>query len=342
MTRVRLSLGELDHLMVQALETAGTAPAIARSVAMALARAEADGQAGHGLSRVPSYVSQLRAGKIDGHARPAVTQTRPAALRIDAGHGFAFPALDLAVERLPALARETGVAIAAITRSHHAGALSFSVERVAEQGCLALMFANTPSAMTLWGGRRPMLGTNPLAFAAPQPTGPPLVLDLALSAVARARIVAAAARGETIPEGWAVDGDGRPTTDPKAALSGALLPAGGAKGAGLALMVELLTAALTGSAFAFEATSFMDDKGDPPGVGQLLLAIDATAFGTGAMLAERMTTFAGMLAADTASGGHARLPGSRRQGLRTIAVSAGIEVDADLLALVQRLGSRRD
>src|SRR5690606_2376488 len=129
---------------------------------------------------------------------------------------------------------------------------------------VALMVGNSPKAMAFWGGRKPMIGTNPIAFAAPMPDMPPLVIDLALSQVARGRIVSAKDAGKSIPEGWAVDSEGNPTTDPAAALAGSLLPVGGAKGAALALMVEILAAALTGSSFGFEASSLFEGEGPAP------------------------------------------------------------------------------
>ena len=206
--------------------------------------------------------------------RRSVRQTRPGSLMIDVANGFVFPAVDLAVERLPGMAGATGIAAAGFVRSHHFGVVGRHVERLAEAGLLALAFGNTPKAIAPWGGRQPVFGTNPLAFAAPQRSGPPIVVDLALSQVARGKILTAAQKGEPIPAGWAVDEHGNPTTDAKIALKGALQPIGGAKGAALALMVEVLAVALTGAAFSSEASSFFDAEGPPPGVGQLLIAID--------------------------------------------------------------------
>ena len=248
-------------------------------MARALVAAEAEGQGGHGLSRLPVYAAQARVGKVDGFAAPAATQTAAAALAIDAAHGFAYPALDLALERLAPLARQAGIALAAVRRSHHCGAMGLTVARLAEAGLVGLMVANTPAAMAPAGGRRALLGTNPIACAFPTTGADPVVIDLSLSTVARGRIVQARARGEPIPEGWALDAAGAPTTDPEAALAGTLLPLGGAKGAALALMVEALAAGLTGARYAFEASSFLDAEGAPPATGQMLLAIDPRATG---------------------------------------------------------------
>ena len=216
---------------------------------------------------------------------------------IDVANGFAYPAFDLAIAKLPAIAAETGIAAAGFVRSHHFGVAGRHVERLAEQGLLALTVSNTPNAMAAWGGKRPVFGTNPIAFAAPRRGAPPLVIDMALSEVARGKIVTAAQKGEPIPLGWAVDANGQPTTDAKAALAGTLVPAGGAKGAALALMVEMLAVALTGANFAFEASSFLDATGPPPGVGQVLIAIDPGGFAGAEIFADRLAALAGVIEA---------------------------------------------
>ncbi len=269
----QLSLGHLRQLVVNALKRHNTSEENAAAVARALVTAEADGLAGHGLSRLPSYCAQAASGKVDGHAVPVATRVADAAIRIDARHGFAFGALVLAVEELCRLTPKTGIAVAAVTHSHHCGAAGYHVEALARAGLVGLLFANTPRAIAPWGGKTGVFGTNPIAFAAPRKEKDPLVIDLSLSKVARGKIMVAKQRQESIPEGWALDSEGRPTTDPEAALSGTMLPMGNAKGAALVLMVEILAAALTGAHFGFEASSFFTAKEEPPNVGQLLLAL---------------------------------------------------------------------
>lgn len=332
---VTLRLSELEELIVKALVRSNVSADNARSVAKALTLAEADGQAGHGLSRVPSYAAQARSGKVDGNAVVRTKQSRTASLIVDAGHGFAYPALDAAIQRLPQLAGECGIAAAGITRSHHFGVAAHPCERLAEAGLIAIAFGNTPSAMSAWGGKRPIFGTNPIAFAAPCRDRPPIVIDLALSEVARGKIFAAARKGQPIPEGWALDAAGNPTTDADAALRGTLQPAGGAKGAALALMVELLAAALTGANFAYEASSFFEAEGAPPGVGQLLLAIDPEGFAGRDGFADR----AGLLAAAIEQDGGARVPGTRRRALREQAHRCGVTVEVRLHAEVEAIAS---
>lgn len=322
----------LRRLVAAALERSNTAPANATSVADALVAAEIDGQKGHGLSRVPSYAAQARSGKVNGHATPGAHRARPGAVVVDAADGFAFPAIDLAIRELAALAPTQGVAAAAVRHSHHFGVAGRHAERLAERGLVALVFGNSPQAIAPWGGTRALFGTNPIAFAAPRRAASPLVIDLSLSKVARGRIMVAAQKGEAIPAGWALDKAGRPTTDAKAALDGAMLPMGDAKGAALALMVEILAAALTASHLGFEASSFFTADGPPPRVGQFMLALDPGALSGGAF-AERLET---LLAAMLAEPG-VRLPGTRRLDNRAKAWSGAIEVDDKTLGEIESL-----
>jgi (2R)-3-sulfolactate dehydrogenase (NADP+) len=325
-----LTLGEAEGLVARALTRCRTSEANALCVARALVAAEADGLKGHGLSRTSSYAAQAKVGKVDGFAVPKVERPRPSAAMIDAAHGFAYPAIDAALAVLPAIAREAGVASAAIHRSHHCGAAGHPVERLAAQGLIALMFANTPAAIAPWGGAKAVFGTNPIAFACPLPGREPLVVDLALSKVARGNILAAKQKGEKIPRGWALDAQGEPTTDPDAALAGTMLPLGDAKGTALVLMVELLAAGLTGANFAADASSFLDDKGAPPGTGQLIVAFDPVAFGGSG---EHVARLIGSIESQPG----ARLPGSRRIAARRKAADEGLTIDDALAATIENL-----
>jgi (2R)-3-sulfolactate dehydrogenase (NADP+) len=331
-----LTVAEAQDLVARTLTRCRTSDENACSVARALVAAEADGLKGHGLSRLPSYAAQAKVGKVDGFARPQLEQRRPALLAIDAANGFAYPALETAVAALPQAARATGVAAAAIRRSHHCGAAGHPLERLAEQGLVALLFANTPAAIAPWGGSKGLFGTNPIAFACPLPDRPPIVVDLSLSKVARGNILALKQKGERVPDGWALDREGRPTTDPDAALRGTMLPLGDAKGTALALMVELLAAGLTGANFAAESSSFLDADGPPPATGQLILAFDPAAFAG----ADAVTRF-GKLAAAIEQQPGARLPGSRRLALRRRAETEGLGLADELLAEIETVGRER-
>jgi (2R)-3-sulfolactate dehydrogenase (NADP+) len=325
-----LTLAEAEALVVDALARCRTSAANALCVARALVAAEADGLKGHGLSRVPTYAAQAKVGKVDGFAIPALTRPQPATVAIDACNGFAYPAIDLAVATLPEVARRQGIAAAAIRRSHHCGVAGHPVEQLAQAGLIALMFANTPAAIAPAGGTRGVLGTNPIAFACPLPGRAPIVIDLSLSKVARGNILAAQQKGERIPEGWALDAAGRPTTDPASALAGTMLPLGDAKGTALALMVELLAAGLTGANFAAEASSFLDAEGPPPGTGQLIIVFDPSAFG-GTDVDSRFAA----LAASIEQQPGARLPGTRRLAAREKGATDGLVISEAVLAEIR-------
>jgi (2R)-3-sulfolactate dehydrogenase (NADP+) len=329
---VFLSLADAERLAAAALQREGLNDAAARSTARALVAAERDGQKGHGLSRVSTYAEQIRCGKVKKEATPSARRLSPAATLIDAAHGFAYPAIDLAVEELGELARKSVIAMAAIRRSHHFGQAGAPVERLAEKGFVAFLFGNSPKAMAFWGGKAPMVGTNPVAFAAPLPEGPPLVIDLALSVAARGKVMAAKKAGEKIPPDWALGADGKPTTDPAAALAGSMAPLGGAKGAALALMIEVLAAAVTASNFGFEASSFLDGDGPPPDVGQVLIAIDPGP-PSGGRYAARMTTLVDAMAAEEG----VRPPGMTRLKNRAAAEASGLLVAPGLLAELRAL-----
>ncbi|SEU09824.1 Ldh family oxidoreductase [Paracoccus homiensis] len=351
-----LTLPQAHQLVVETLIRCDTSPSNAASVARALVAAEEAGQAGHGLRRVPAYAAQSGSGKVDGKAVPTQHQARPGTLLVDARYGFAYPALDHAVDWLTKTTLRQGIAVAGITNSHHCGVAGVTVQRLADAGLVAMMFANAPAAMASWGGRRPLFGTDPIAFAAPRPKGQPaIVVDISLSKVARGKVMAADQKGQPIPEGWALDPAGQPTTDAKAALAGTMLPMGDAKGTALALMVELLAAGLVGANFAHEASSFFTAEGPPPGVGQLILAIDPGGFAQGA--ARHLADVARALEGEPCEHGSsqvllriddlaraveedpgARLPGARRSQLARHAARNGIEVDDELLAQIAAVG----
>ena len=321
MTTVSLSITDAHRLITDALVNNRTSIENAALVADALVTAEIDGQKGHGLSRVASYAAQAKSGKVDGHATPRLETAGKAAFRIDAANGFAFPALGLAREKLLEQTPETGICAASVFNSHHCGQAGFQVEKLAEHGLVGLIFANSPKAIAPWGGSAPLFGTNPIAFAAPRRSAPPLVIDLSLSKVARGKVMVAKQRGETIPDDWAIDRDGNPTTDPEDALAGSMLPMGGAKGAALVLMVEILAAAITGANFGFEASSFFEAEGAPPGVGHLLIAIDPAGL-SGDGFSDRLEVLISAMLGQPGT----RLPGSGKSGRRERAHQDGLSI----------------
>jgi (2R)-3-sulfolactate dehydrogenase (NADP+) len=327
------SIAELTGLVTDALAHAGAGADMAASTAAALVAAEAQGLASHGLSRVAQYAGHLRNGRVNGDARPRLKQDKAAALLVDAQEGLAFPACALAVREAVRSARQCGAAFAGVTNSHHFGAAAYHLEAVAAAGMVGLAFGNSPAAMPAWGGKRALFGTNPIAAVFPRRDAPPLVIDLSLSEVARGKLMVAAREGRPIPPGWALDKDGNPTTDPKAGLAGMMLPAGGVKGAMLALVVELLCCALTGAAYGFEADSFFTEEGNRPRIGQAFLVIDPAALAGTDVFHERIETLVETMLLDP----DVRLPGQRRLALERQAEAEGIEVPAALLEQLESL-----
>ena len=325
---------ELHRLARSALERAGANSKMAEATARHLVRAEAQGLPTHGLSRVPFYCSFLKNGRADGAARPALAAERAAACLIDNRDGLPYVAAQWAVEEAIQRARRNGIAFAGIRNSAHVGVLGIHVEQIARAGMAGFAFTNSPAAIPPWGGKKPLFGTNPVAAAFPRKGKDPLVIDLALTTVVRGRIMMAMKRGERIPEGWALDRHGKPTTDPKEAIEhGSLFPIGGAKGAMLALMFELICAALTGAAIGPEADSFFSEEGNKPRIGQAFMAIDPGALAGHDVFYERVETLVEAMTEDPA----VRLPGERRRLNRERAAIQGLEIPAALLTRIRSL-----
>ena len=333
---VTLSLAELEGLAFTALLRAGTEETNARSVAASIAAAEADGLHSHGLMRLPSYCEHVCCGKVDGQAKPKVVRELPAATTVDACTGFAHPAIDLGFRHLVPAAKRNGIAALAVTNSYNCGVVGHHVERLAVEGCVALAHVNAPAAIAPWGGKKPFFGTNPIALAAPRRTGPPIVIDQSASVVARGEVMLHARQGKAIPEGWALDADGRATTDPNAALAGSMMPAGGYKGSNLALIVEVFAALLTGAQFSSKASSFADNHGGPPRTGQFFIAVDAAAMADGVFF-DRIEALIESMCSEP----DVALPGARRIANRSRTATQGIVVARKIYEdIVDRAGRR--
>ncbi len=330
-----LSHIDLQQLATEALVKAGASQVAAESTATALIYAEQQGTASHGVSRVPQYVGHLKVGRIDGAAIPVISRQQGAVSIIDAADGLAFPACELAVRTAMIAARAYGIGAATVTHSYHFGAAIYHLETVAQSGMMGLAFSNSPAAIAPWGGKRPLFGTNPIAAIFPRRGADPLAIDLALSEVARGKLMIAAKEGRDIPLGWALDAEGNATSDPSKGLKGSMAPAGGVKGAMLALTVELLVTALSGARFGFEADSFFDVEGNKPRIGQLFLVINPEALGGAALFAERVETLVTAMLED----GGVRLPGARRYANASKASRDGITIPDALLAQLQALAA---
>ncbi|MGY4495824.1 Ldh family oxidoreductase [Pseudomonas sp. TE3610] len=270
-----LPYAELVQLLQQIFQRHGASAQVAQVLANNCATAQRDGAHSHGVFRVPGYVSSMASGWVDGQAVPVVEDVASGFVRVDAANGFAQPALAAARPLLVDKAREAGIAVLAIRNSHHFAALWPDVEPFAREGVLALSLVNSMTCVVPHGGRKPLFGTNPIAFAAPCEGHDPIVFDMATSALAHGDVQIAARQGQPVPAGTGVDREGQPTTDPKAILDGgALLPFGGHKGSALSMMVELLAAALTGGHFSFGFDWSKHPGAQTPWTGQLIIVID--------------------------------------------------------------------
>jgi (2R)-3-sulfolactate dehydrogenase (NADP+) len=278
----------------------------------------------------------LRNGRADGAARPALVTAKAAVCLIDNADGLPYESCALAIEEVMQRARRYGIGFAGIRNSAHVGVLGIHLLKVAAAGLVGVAFTNSPAAIPAWGGKRALFGTDPVAFAFPRKDADPIVVDLALTTVVRGKIMVAMQTGERIPEGWALDRDGQPTTDPKEAIErGSLFPIGGAKGAMLALAFELLCAALTGAAIGPEADSFFAEQGNKPRIGQAFLAIDPSALAGTDKYLERVEAVVRAMLADEG----VRLPGARRFASEKRLAQEGIVVPDDLLAKIEKLCS---
>ena len=325
---ITLSLDQVEDLTQRALEACGANEANAKSVAASVADSEADGIHSHGLARLPTYCEHLLSGKVSGKVTPSYERMATSAITVDAQYGFAHPAIELGLKVVLPLVAETGIVVLSVINSYNCGVCGYHVRRIAEAGKVALGFVNAPASIAPWGGHRALFGTNPISCAVPRDDAPPLVIDQASSVIARSEVAVRAQSGEPLDEGWALDKDGRPTTDPKAALDGGtMMPAGGYKGAGLALIVEIMAAVVAGANLSHEASSFADNEGGPPGTGQCFIVIDPELV-SGPNFAARVER---LIAAMESQDG-ARLPGTRRLDLRAKAEAEGIDINDDLHA----------
>lgn len=322
-----LSVAEAMDLCRAALLATGASPAAAQSLALASVEAEAQGQPSVGLSHLIDHLDAMLAGRIRGDAVPLLTRPAPAMIVSDAGGGIAQLGFDMAFADLAAAAMSFGIALFAQRNAYTSGALGLFVARLANHGLVALAATSGPPLVAGSGGTRPVFCTNPLAFAAPAGDGPPLVIDQSSSATAFVNIRRAAREGRTIPAGWALDADGQPTTDPGAAMKGALLAFGRERGANIALMVEVLAAGVTGANWALDAPPFTSGTRSP-GSGLLVIAIDANLIdpGFGTRLETQLLRLAGEY------GVH--VPGLAKGAARQVADRDGIHVDT---AVVERL-----
>jgi len=322
-----LSLSDIEDLAFCALRAAGTGEAAARSLAIATAATEADGVASHGLAYIPIYCEHVQCGKVDGAAIPSLEKPAEAMLRVDAATGFAHPAIDMGFENLIPLARQFGIAGMAVHNSYNCGVLGYHTYRLAEAGLVGIGFTNAPASIAPSGGAKPVVGTNPFSIAAPGADGmPSMLIDQSASTIAKSEVMKHAREGKPIPAGWALDVEGNPTTDPEVALKGSMAPSGGYKGVGIALMVEMMAAALTGATLGIKASPFSGTAGGPPKTGQFFIAINPGA-SSGGDFAARMKDLTDSI--HDQNGAH--LQGDGRKAKRALAQTEGVAVNVATL-----------
>lgn len=325
---VRLTMDEAVALCRAACLRAGASPQAAASLARAAVDAEAAGQPNVGLAHLADHLGAFRAGRIVGDAVPAVSRPARALFRSDAGGGIAQLGFDMAFDDLVATARDLGIALFAQHNAYTCGALGWFAARLAGEGLVAVAATNGPALLAGSAGGKPVYCTNPLAFAAPRAGGPPLLIDQASSETAFVNIRRAAKEGRPIPPGWALDADGNPTTDAKAAVKGALLAFGGARGANIALMVEVLAAGLAAANWSLDAPSFVSGS-QSPGSGLTVIAIEPKLLDPG--FEARLEAQLDRLERD--HGVH--IPGKAKGTAAAAAAREGIVVDGATVALLR-------
>ena len=328
----RLNRKEIEELASNALIASGALETSAKSLAKAVASAEMDGIKSHGLVYVPIYCEHLQCGKVVGSAVPKVERPAKGAVVVDACSGFAHPAIDAGFSELVPAAKEMGCAGMSIRNSYNCGVLGHHVERLAESGLVGIGFTNAPASIMPVGGNKTVIGTNPFALSVPGEQGPELIIDQSASVVAKSEIKMHAQAGKAIPEGWALDPSGNPTTDPDEALKGSMAPVGGYKGFGTGLMVELMAAVLAGATLGLDASPFAGTAGGPPNTGQFFIALSPDSF-SGSLYKERLSRLVGAIGDQPGS----RIPGSRRWNHRKDHEANGVEVDPKIITTVQNL-----
>ncbi|MCA0433584.1 MAG: Ldh family oxidoreductase [Proteobacteria bacterium] len=330
MTTIRLTPAKARKLILSALTGAGTSAANARYFTEAILDTELSGLEGHGFYWLQYYCAHVQSGKVDGKARPKVKALSPVSFLAEANRGFAHPAIEAGFSRLIPAARKFGIAALGVHNSYNAATLGYHTGTLAKAGLLAFGFTNSMPVIAPVGGTTPVLGTNPLSFAVPGSKGRiAFLIDQSSSAVAWTAVKRASDEGRSIPLGWALDARGQPTTDPDQGLAGSMAPAGGYKGFGQGLIVEVMCAALTGSALGPDMGSFMDN-GKPINCGQFFIALNPATF-SGGLFHKRIKA----LVRSIISQPDARMPNDRRLASQKRLRKEGLPIDSALLDTLQ-------
>ncbi|WP_298748236.1 Ldh family oxidoreductase [uncultured Serinicoccus sp.] len=335
----RVTLPELREHCSAVLRACGLPPARADLVADSMTDAEARGISSHGVTRTRIYAERLRGGLLDAEAEPVVIREDPASVYLDArnaiGHVGADVGMDLAVER--ALAGAVGAV--GVANSNHCGTLAYYTRRAALAGVAAIAISTAPTTMVYFGGRSRAVGTNPLSIALPRPDGPPITVDMATSATARGKIILANQLGKDIPEGWAVDAEGRPTTDAAAALAGSVTPFGGPKGSGLAMMIDLLAGGMVAGVSGEGIGDMYEDWTRPQRVGHVFITLNPDGWVGSSAFLEHVEDFARRVHDLPPADGFDQvlLPGEVEEQAFDRASQEGVLVSGTVFADLQRL-----
>ena len=332
----------LEALATRALQGFGVAPADAADAARILVLGDLFGHHTHGVSRIESYGERLELGGINRSPRIRVLDLAPALAVVDGDNGVGPVVGMRALREAMARERAAGVGAAFARHSNHFGAISPYCWIAAAEGFATIIGSNSTSTIAPTGGREARLGNSPLGFGIPCPGGDPVILDMAMSVVARAKIREALKRGEAIPATWATDREGKPTTDPKSALEGFLQPIGGYKGYGLALMVDLFAGLLSGASYLTHVKSWSEEPEAPQDLGHFFVAIDTARLGNAQWLRMRMEDFARLLH-DTPPADPAQpvlLPGEIERGHLHRQRGAGIAIEPALVEKLTRYAAR--
>ena len=330
----------LTDLASAVLEAEGVPPNDARLVAGCLVEAELWGHPSHGLLRLSWYVARIRTGVVDPAAKAEMVVDRGAVAVLDGREGLGHVLTAHAATEAVRRAREHGVGVVAVRNSNHFGMAAHFTRMIAEQGCVGIVTTNGSPAMAPWGGRAKAVGANPWSIAAPAGKHGVTVMDVANVNAARGKIYAARERGGSIPEGWALDAAGRPTTDPAAAIEGVILPMAGHKWYAISFMMDVLSGVLTGSSFA-TGVSGPQQAERRSGSGHLVLAIDVAAVADPGSFGERMEALiAEMKAVPLAEGSEEIFfPGELEDRSRARTEREGIELPDKTVDALQRLAA---
>jgi LDH2 family malate/lactate/ureidoglycolate dehydrogenase len=339
----RVGITELKGFVTRALVSVEVPPADAAEVAALMAEADARGANAHGVFRLPQYVDQIQSGGINPRPNIRILSDRAGAALIDGdnalGHLVMKRATELAIEK----ARQCGIGWVGTRHSNHAGPAQLYPRMAAEQDMIGLYFCvGNANLLPPWGGIEVLLSTNPIAIAVPALQHPSIVLDMATTNTAFGKIRLKAQRNEPMPEGWMIDRQGQPLTDPKRASEGFLVPIGGPKGYGLALMIGLLAGTLNGAAFGRDVVDYTKDSKTPSNTGQVIVAVDIATFADVQAFRQGVDTMWDVMKSSPTLPGvdEVRLPGERTAQLYQERMANGVPLGAELRKVLDELADR--